>query len=328
MPQTSYFPLSIGDGADSRAVEITITAISAFGEIDFEATSLQHTMNPRGHDPGGMHTISVSLISQLAGNSQQKLEALIGQEDRFMKVDWGFDLPYPKLTTRHLMVMEPTPLISFSGGLDWALKIRKSMASLNMAAPPIRSMSLPVPPRFNTREPQKQPFSSNRAATWNRPSSFNWLATGTGHIPFPFPGPSNTPSSLPGSRTDVFPPPGLLDTPRCVTPALSLDDDQSSVSSGITSPGGTISDAAFGSSYFSPLSTRQNSSRVDEFSNQWMDKLAEQQLLDEQFQQQKREAEALYARTGDVSGLRAVLALASKSSSSADGSLRDSSQPT
>ncbi|KAK4184118.1 hypothetical protein QBC35DRAFT_67282 [Podospora australis] len=317
MSQTSSFPLSTGDGADSTLLIIYVTSVSAFGDFCVPATRLQRTLNPWGHDPGGIHTISLSLIGLLVGTCQQILEALSRQEECFVKVDWRFHLPYPKFTTRHRVVPEDTPQISFSGGLDWALKIFQSMESTNMAAPPIRSMSLPMSPQFNTRERQKEPFSSNRAATWNHPSSSHWLPAGSGNFPsfsapLPFPGSSNILFPPPGPRTDSFPILGPSDTPRSMTPALS-DDGQSSVSSGLTSPGGIISDAASGSSYFSSLSTRQNSSRVDELSNQGMDKLAEHQLLDEQFQQQKREAEALYARTGDVSGLRAVLALASKS---------------
>ncbi|KAH6843114.1 hypothetical protein B0I37DRAFT_212197 [Chaetomium sp. MPI-CAGE-AT-0009] len=261
--------------------EIYLYSLSVYERPGLTAQGLGCLIKPLSHELGRPHSISVHILANLLGCSIENLKQWTEASECFVKMVWifpGWD--HPRFTTRHLVVTDTAPgNVSFSGGLDWAVKMWK--AAQRFQPPSCPFLGRQIPPGWNPGPPHGgpklplQPVPFMDLAKWKleRPA----LADPTGH-------------GLRGRADDE----------------VSEFSEPASDSSAIFSEPSETADPEFGEDSWS--NELEDSSR------------AERQLQLDALRRKRREAEALYARNGDTSGLLAVLATASQSPDNWDAS--------
>ncbi|KAK4160079.1 hypothetical protein QBC43DRAFT_120643 [Cladorrhinum sp. PSN259] len=249
------------------------------------------SVKPSTYDPGGLDAISTALVAQATAHNLHELEALALTGNCYIQLTWRLHLPYPSFTTRHLLVTSET-LVSFSGDLVWAQRIVKNAEKFQIIDRPLPS-SVPtqmvsVLPPVTARDRQKTAFLTGHAGIPSQLQLERWAPSSMGTQP-------DSPAEIP-------------DTPLSMSPAR--EDDQLSVCSDLTAAGTPGPSLHHNQNFrlLSPPPSRKQSSHIDEINNEWVDRMVQQQLQLDMFHQRKREAEELYARNGDTSGLLAVLA--------------------
>ncbi|KAK0739161.1 hypothetical protein B0T21DRAFT_409533 [Apiosordaria backusii] len=271
---------------------IIITKIYEHGPSGLSTKPLELPINPSAGDPKELHTISTFLLSMTLGVDGKILETRARSQDWFIHVDWRYQTIYPKFTTRHRVIPGISPSVRFAGGTAWAENIARNPAFQT----PHKQMPVPDYLRRPTRN-----------TSWeSRAPPFNPL--------------NRTPVTMP-DFTSWIPSPEFPGTPRSMSPGPG--DDELSVCSDLTSVGSTVSEITT-PRFLSPSPSRQNSSTLatGSINGDWMDQQVQQQFQDEAFLKQKREAENLFARTGDLSGLIAVMEAANKFSAFPSSSRR------
>jgi hypothetical protein len=263
---------------------ICIQSVSVYGQTGVLAHGLEYPMEPKNHDPGGSHVISAQFVARVSRCDEQMIRDLASIGECFIKLDWKFPgYNYPKFTTRHFVTLDGGfGDVSFSGGLTWARRILKNAQNMQLTKQPVQKYQyLPMPAPRDSCDGPKLAL---------QPSFRNWLAPNPGYR-FPF-GPE------------------MRDAPMFVAPEPT--DDQTSVCSELTTTT-TISDTDtdFQFSCYPPPMEAEHPQTCECCGNyDWM---VEQQLQIEILQRQRRNAEAMYARNGDTSGLLAVMASSSQS---------------
>jgi len=87
------------------------------------APSTQH-VKAATHASGELNTVSFGLVRQMAALSPDILSHLRGTKNITCKLVWSIPpFTFPKFTTSHALVGGDSTGVSFSGGLDWAIKI-------------------------------------------------------------------------------------------------------------------------------------------------------------------------------------------------------------
>ncbi|KAK0667989.1 hypothetical protein QBC41DRAFT_130206 [Cercophora samala] len=252
--------------------------------------SLEHFVSPVSIDPGGPNIISTALASKLLEIDLDELDALVEARKHIVHIDWRYETPNPKFTTMHHLVIGSSPTIGFAGGTEWFEKVARTSAFRGeqevMPIPDyLQSPAWTTP--LNSRkssliiEPQPGRFASPQYPGWQEPNG--WIRAAS--------------------------PPEMAETSR--EGSQDLEDDQLSICSDPASVVSTFSEATAPSIY-TPVPSRQNSCGLADINGAWMDLQIQQQFQSEAFQQQKKQAEDLYMRTGDVSGLIGVMRTASQ----------------
>ncbi|KAK3998338.1 hypothetical protein QBC44DRAFT_2900 [Cladorrhinum sp. PSN332] len=299
MSQSS--PLQRQHGAQQETInfDIVILSLSSYDQLQFPNNSLEFPVKPSTHDPGGLNAITTVLVAQVTGQSLKELEALALSGSCYIKLTWRLHLPYPNFTTRHLLVAGKA-LISFSGDLAWAQRIVKNAEKIHAIDRPlpraIPPQMVPRLPQITARGRQKTAFLTSHAGIPSQLQLEGWVQNGL--VP------------------RAFSPPEIPDTPLSMSSAP--EDDQVSICSDVTATGnsGPMPHRNPNFRLISPPPSRKQSSHIDDVNSEWVDRMVQQQLQLDVFQHKKREAEELYARNGDTSGLLAVLAAATEPSGS------------
>jgi hypothetical protein len=234
-------------------------------------------VEPLSHDPGGPHFISVDLVAFLGNCHIQMVQDWAKAGECFIKLDWTFPgCNYPKFTTRHLLGMAPGH-VSFSGGLGWAEKTLKAAQLLGMTnCPPPSRQNLPVWNPVNIPSGPKLPFQPPPLPSWH-----GWNP-GYGTLA----GPIYVSRGLADDEVSNF------------SEATSMT--AASDASAVCSEPAELADYTFSGSF------------PDHDPEEDDDDRAQQQLQNELLYRQRREAEMLYAQTGDTNGLLAVRASAAQ----------------
>jgi hypothetical protein len=274
-------------------------------------------VEPSSHDPGGHHTIAIGLVARLCNLTEQETQALARAGGGYINLSWtvpGYN--YPMFDTRHsLDSNRKLGDVSFSGGLGWALPLLETSRMFN----------------FDTAPSQPR----HKSSTWPLPSlpprpapSRSWLTrrVSIGNPVFPSHGPTDdqlsdlldltSESTVSDTASLAFSDEAGEDTmPH--GPLLAFSDHVSEA---------TIPDAAFlAFPEHAPecpcldatvvcLPDASHSARCAKDGWEDNDRLAEQQLQNENLHRQRRDAVAMFAENGDTSGLLAVMAAASQSS--------------
>jgi len=103
---------------------IAVQKLSIYGFDSPPARSPSTCVKAASFPPGDTHTVSVRLAAKLTNFSLGLLLNWASTGDCFCKLEWIFpSYKFPKFTTRHVLVQEGTDDVSFSGGLNWAIKI-------------------------------------------------------------------------------------------------------------------------------------------------------------------------------------------------------------
>lgn len=254
---------------------IFITRIYEHDPNGLSTGQLELSINPLASNPGGLHTISTYVLSRTLGVDMKTLDDKANNDEWFIHVDWKYEIVYPKFTTRHRVISGSSLSIHFAGGTAWAENIASNLAFQTS------HQYMPVPdylrcPTWDVGPESQEPY-------------FDAGSTDSGMSP-----------ELPSWRPLL----GFPETPRSMSP--SSGDDEFSVCSDPTTVGSTIWEHTT-PRFFTPPPSRQNSSIVHSINNYWMDQQIQLQFRDEAFLRQKQDAEDLFARTGDVSGLIAVM---------------------
>lgn len=246
-------------------------------------------MTPSSHDPNRLHTISALLVCLLSGWDLHMVQNLANTGTCFIKLDWGFPgLEYPSFTTRHLLTgIGGFTEVSFSGGLDWAQKTVKNARAFQVLSGPAQGLQPPrIPALADCDEAQKRALQR---------SSWTW--------------------PLPASKFESLTTPQIPEISRPMS--LEPADDEVSLCSDLTSAT-TISDAdtsTFSSCVSDSTEVREPSPGINCAYNYLPDCQVRQQAQGDMLHAQWRDAEAMFARDGDTSGLLAVLVAASRSRS-------------
>ena len=259
--------------------------------MDLPANSLELSVKPSTHDPGGVDAISTALVARATGKDHKDLEAQALARPCYIRVNWKLRLDYPTFTTRHLLVVMETS-VAFAADLAWAQRIERTAFKFQAVDVPLpRPIPLAPLPHLSAQYQQKalltgcDGLSSGFQLTgWNRDS---------GNL-----------------RARACSPPELPDTPSSMSPAP--EDEMESACSEYMSGGTPGRHPSL--RLLSPPPSRKHSSHIDDLNYAEADKMVQQQIRLDLFQQQKRAAEELYARNGDTSGLLAVLATATQQS--------------
>ncbi|KAK3682566.1 hypothetical protein B0T22DRAFT_288394 [Podospora appendiculata] len=298
--------LSGGGNITEKAITICVTSLAFYGTGEVLASSLQFSVKATAHEPGRMHTISVYLVAILSGCAIDSLLGWASTRDYFVKLEWMFPhYRHPKFTTRHLLVTDDTAQISFSGGLEWALRLWRHVQTLEVASPSIQTIPI-LPqrqlPAINERQklPSQNLFYMGQPQQ-HQPQSEHKICLG----------------SCPRSPWD------LISTPLFMPPPSA--DDETSTYSGSTWTTSTHDTnpnpntfATPTSSEFSEEESRQSSPGLEFSPGLEYDDIdddegmgnytVQQQIQTEASEQQKRAALDLFASNGDTSGMLAVMA--------------------
>ncbi|KAK4232573.1 hypothetical protein QBC38DRAFT_450200 [Podospora fimiseda] len=269
--------------------DIVVLSVSGYGQLHLPDNSSELPVKP-SYDPGGLDAISIVLVAQVTGQPLKDLETLALSDSYYIKLTWRLHLPFPTFTTRHLLVVGET-FLSFSRDLAWAQKIVKNAERFQPIDRPFptaaRSQTFPVYPQNTTRERQKTAFLTSHAGIPSQLQLESWAR-----------------SSL---EPQALSPPEIPDSPLSMSPA---PEDHESICSDIPDAGASAP-MGFQNPKFqliTPPPSRKHTSHLDEVNDESADGMVQQQLSLDMFQQKKREAEDLYARNGDTSGLLSVLA--------------------
>ncbi|KAK4201083.1 hypothetical protein QBC40DRAFT_63437 [Triangularia verruculosa] len=266
--------------AEINSATIVIIRIYEHTPNGLSTGKIEFPISPSAGDPKEVHTISTSVLAATSGVDLKSLNTKANNQELFVHVDWRYQTIYPKFTTRHRVVPEPSLSILFAGGTSWAEDIARTPAFHT----PHEHMPVPDylrrPAWSLSPQPPKPSFNMGNRVQRMTPQLGSW-----------------TPS------------PHFPDTPRSMSP--SSGDDQLSICSDPTSVGSTISEVRT-PRLFSPPPSRQNSSSTASITGDWMDRQIQQQFQDEEFLKQKQDAEELFERTGDLSGLIAVMEAANR----------------
>lgn len=284
---------SVTNMAQQTTPDITILSISAFNQIDLPANSLELPVKPSTYDPGGVDAISTVFVARATGIHLRDLEAQALTGTCYIRVNWKLQLDYPTFTTRHLLVVTET-LVAFAAGLAWAQRIERTAVRFQTVDTPLpRSILLPALPHLPAQYQQKTAILTGYAETSSQFQLTGWARD--------------------SDNLRAFSPPELPDTPSSMSPAP--EDDQASTCSEYISGGASRPYSGRHPNFrlLSPPPSRKHSSHMDDDMNhEEAEEMVQQQIRLDLFQQQKREAEELYARNGDTSGLLAVLAAATQ----------------
>ncbi|KAK0739168.1 hypothetical protein B0T21DRAFT_138071 [Apiosordaria backusii] len=279
---------------------IRITGVYEHALNGLAARSLDYWVVPGAIDPAGPHIISTSLASILLGIDPKILEARAKHEECFLHLDWRYETHYPNFTTRHLLVLGSSPIVGFADGTAWAENAVK-ISNFRGA-----QQTMPIPdyllnPAWNTPQGLRNP-------AWNTPQELRKSSLITRTQTESPPDPRNS-WQEPSRWTQALSPPELPDTPLTGSPGP--EEDQISTYSDPASIGSTFLQTT-APSLLTPAPFRQNSSYLPDINGDWMDLRTQQQFQSDAFQQQKEQALDLYARTGDVSGMVAVMKTANQ----------------
>jgi hypothetical protein len=280
--------------------KIHLHAVSVYEKPGVAAQSLGYLIKPVSHGPGHPHLISIHILALLLDYRIEILKQWAAAGDCFIKLVWIFPgWNHPEFTTRHLLVTDTAPgHVSFSGGLGWAEDMWKAAQRLQPPTCPYFSGRQILTPRWNiaalppkgggTKLPRLRPVVPFMdLAQWKARYQT---------VTYPSRGMAEDSVSEPS-----------LEDPPALTDAAS--DDSSAVFS--SEPAEMAAEmAAAEDSNFGEDSCQDHKTGDSGGSQSQLDML----------RRQKREAEALYARNGDPSGLLALLAAASQSTENWDAS--------
>ncbi|GAB1315728.1 hypothetical protein MFIFM68171_05938 [Madurella fahalii] len=271
---------------DAEPPNICVRSISVYGQAGMLAQSLEYPIAPLSHDPGGVHIVSAQFVSRLSGHELQTTRDWAHTGSCHIRIVWGYPgHEYPSFTTRHLLTDGGIPgEVSFSGGLDWALRIMENAKAFKLMRRPAGGPEYPIIPSST---------SAGDVRKW------------------PLRGPARTwPVSR--SRPEPSSPSQVPEIPRPMSPELA--DDQISICSELTSAT-TISDTdtdISGSHSPNSAEPREPFPGIGSAATHLADNLFQQAVQNDEFHRRRRAAEALYAHNGDTSGLLAVQASVSR----------------
>ncbi|KAK3381328.1 hypothetical protein B0H63DRAFT_524056 [Podospora didyma] len=251
------------------------------------ASPLRLDVKPSSHEAGGTHTVSVAFLSRASGVDEKCLLAWLGPGQPFIKLEWTYpEYDYPKWTTRHLVLPDgPDDHVGLSGGTGFATRMFNHVQSFPSAA----TLSSSQGQRFSStrhrraipQNSRKSPPESTYVGRPGRSYHGNWRQQR--YSPFHSP---------------------LRDTPPAMSPP-SWDDQSSVYTESVSTPSSDLDTGALSPS---PVQHPEPKQFGDECSNRRL----HQQLQIEALGQQRREAEELFAQTGDTSGLLHVMASAAE----------------
>ncbi len=321
---------------EANKTTIAIQNLSDFGVGSLLVGPVELVVSATSHAPGGIHTISVHFIAQVSGQDVDFLLSYARTGEYFIQVEWTFpDHRRPKFTTRHVLsdTGEDTADLSFSGGLDFAVRLFDHYQSFQAASLSARQQPQSPSTPF---QPGSQPMSQKLSCQYSGIGSLgsargrDWLETGalpSQGVPYHFPQTRRSASPL-TVRGDQF-----LDCPS-PTPAATLREDveMAPLSSAdhsdlpIRQPspdwmpddgnGENCEDTSEDWDYLDNpdppglLSDSEEMAEAEQSVPGWRTESASEWAQREILQQKRQEAEALFARNGDPSGLLAVQQLA------------------
>lgn len=285
---------------------ICILNVSRFGSNhDTSANSLDHHVEVSTHESSGVNTVSARFLSILTGKPIGQYLAVENKDECFFKVEWAFPQHKdgPKITTRHLLTSEPTSAnLSFSGGLDWAKKLlehyvissRGSTTTLSAATIQPRSGSQVVVSRHELEREGDLDNDNDHMSVCSEAPPATTSTTGAS--------PATIASPTFCLHSSVFPSWGqnLRDSPST---SESVDrcgyNDSDTPFSGSGSEQQirkwTSDDTGDGGSAHSGSAQNHNQADVE---------------ITKSLKEQRKQAEAIYARNGDMSEMMALLARA------------------
>lgn len=242
-------------------------------------------MVPVAADPNGSHNvITTALAAMVLGKDQKVLEVRAAEPNRcFIHLSWSYEARYPKFTTMHHLVIGSSPIMALQEGPAWAEKIAEVATSGETLGITSTTSHQQWNPGWTAVQPHPTLISKH----------LNWEID-----------PWSPPSSpqLPGGHGTTTP---------------VSQDDQLSVCSDLASTATTVSEPTTPNLFLADPLERAWSSPFDtDINGGWMTSGMQHQFQDDAFQQQKREANDLYCKTGDVTGLIAVMRTANRFSHS------------
>ncbi|KAL2133460.1 hypothetical protein VTI74DRAFT_2302 [Chaetomium olivicolor] len=313
----SYPTRTVQGASDAARATIRIHAISVYGQSGSLARSLQYPVRPLTHDSGGLHTVSARLVALLSSADMQTIQEWATSEECFIRLEWTFPgQSSPSFTTRHLLVLAQAPGdVGFSGGLgpvermskiDEILGLSKAPvpASLNVPRYSLFANSASQPPLYGVpREPSFTfPTADDTLSVCSELTSATTISDPDMDYSFTIPPASGVNHAAqidyprhPGWEEDEFPPEELL-----CREAFLKHSDMSVLSANLAGCG--LGASSFGACYPNHFDLELQDTGI----------LPEQLFCMHAFQEQKREAHALYSRNGDTSGFLAVIASTSR----------------
>jgi len=272
-------------------------------------------IRPHAVAEGTNSTVSAGLAAELTSFGLKKLLSWAASGDCFCTVDWAFwespkSSSHPGFSTRHLLTVEETADISFSGGLAWALRLLALLQRPHLASFVGRqAVQDPCPERINPQPsrkhsqhgPHPSPPESNQRRARLAITQQGVRQTIDRHLlhpstPLPY-HPNTTTQNTPITRVTT---PAIQHFPSWACEEDS-DADQPESPEPLTT-----------------ATTRENTPCADPGSQSYRDPVDEQiqrQMQISIFERRQRDAKDLYDRTGDSSELFNVLRGASQHSS-------------
>ncbi|KAH6640473.1 hypothetical protein F5144DRAFT_544659 [Chaetomium tenue] len=296
--------------------EICLHSVSVYGKPGVAAQSLGYLVKPLNHGPGHPHTISVHLLALLLNYSVEDVKQWAAAGDCFVELAWTFPgSHHPEFVTRHRVVTDTAPgHLSFSDGIDWAHDMQKAVRCLQQRpAYPTSGHQMPLPrwnpavrpPYGGTKPlPLYPPVSPMDIA---QPASFSDLAHGKE---------LRSPAALECPVYGLHKP--EQDTVSVAPSEPSLAGDTASNSSVVFSEPAEMAAAAEENLHPAEKKKPWHTGSEDGKSSSCGTPPRQQQI--ERLRRMKKDADALFARNGDPSGLLAVLAEASLSNENWDAS--------
>ena len=286
--------------------EISLHSVSVYEKPGVAAQSLGYLIKPVSHGPGRLHLISTHILALLLNYPPETLKQWAAAGDCFIKLVWTFPgWERPQFTTRHLLVTD-TALghVSFYDGLGWAENMWKAV---------------------NPPQPQTYPYFSghqNLKPHWDR-AIFPPKGGGSKpSVPLPVPFTNLDAQWKAQYQTVTYPSRGTVEdlvAELSLEDAPSLTDAASEDSKTVFSSEPAEMEAEMGAEMGAEMAAAEdpNPGKAPYSHHKTGDKDGSQSRLD-MLRRQKREAEALYARNGDPSGLLALLLTASQSADNWD----------
>ncbi|KAK4154772.1 hypothetical protein C8A00DRAFT_32443 [Chaetomidium leptoderma] len=286
---------------DAVSSTICVQTVSIYGRPGVLARPRDYALDTSNHEPGGPQSISARLLSKLSGREISMILAWASTGKCFIKLEWTFPgCTHPAFTTRHRLVPDEIPGgVSFRDDLAWAEKMLKAAGNLGIT----RCLAQ------GRREPSQlyAVDTRNGPRLYQQPSLPHWFSQ----------------RSLWMHRFGTNPP---AEEEEEVPDLTSEPDTESTMSDASTVFSSDLEDGrACGDDddddddddwgYRNSHNIINNNIKHTHLAQQQQHQQQNQQQIQletEGFRRQRIAAEALYAQTGDTSGLLAVLAAASQ----------------
>lgn len=306
-------PLELPEDGE-RAIRILALSIWGVENAPLTENSGVH-IRPQAVAEGTNSTVSAGLAAEMTSFGLERLLSWAASGNYFCKVDWAFrESPNspssPDFSTRHLLTREETAVIAFSGGLGWASNLLALLQRPHLAPSVGRQTAQnPGRERIGNQSPQKHshhnpdsplpaPNQRKTRSAARRQSLQDRRDRHLLHSSNPLPFHSNTITQ----NTQIT---------RVTTPTTRHFPDWGCDEYSDT-------DQPESPEPLTTATTRENTPCSESGSQPYRDPVDEQiqrQMQINIFERRQREAEDLYTRTGDSSGLFDVLRAAPQHSS-------------